>query len=289
MPKPSGIKAMLHPKLPEIKTVEDCSLDEIYSHVEGTLGDIEKKILDSEKGIQEIDEKIEHISTDIDSLTYLKDFDIDVSDIGTSDYVIVKAGRTSDLQALKTEINKLDKATIYSKQFGKGKQIKWSALIAAHILEEDKIEKICREKITEFDLGDLTGSPEKALKSLKKEKRNIEEEKKQIISNLHVSAEEQLHDLLALREQIKLERIRKEISKNFAKTQSTYVIKGWALEKKENELQKLVSNVSKDHVLCDFEKPSPNPDNPPTYIEIPSGQDRLKPFLDCLQPQSTMK
>ncbi|MCK4348348.1 MAG: hypothetical protein KAW47_07005, partial [Thermoplasmatales archaeon] len=181
MPKPSGIKAMLHPKLPEIKTVEDCSLDEIYSHVEGTLGDIEKKILDDEKGIQEIDEKIEHISTDIESLIYLKDFDMNVSDIGTSDYVIVKAGKTSDLSALNTEINKLDKATIYSKQFGKGKQIKWSVLIAAHILEEDKIEKICREKITEFDLGDLTGSPEKVLKSLKNEKRNAEEEKKQII------------------------------------------------------------------------------------------------------------
>lgn len=279
MPKPSGIKAMLHPKLPEIKTVEDCSLDEIYSHVEGTLGDIEKKILDDEKGIQEIDEKIEHISTDIESLIYLKDFDMNVSDIGTSDYVIVKAGKTSDLSALNTEINKLDKATIYSKQFGKGKQIKWSVLIAAHILEEDKIEKICREKITEFDLGDLTGSPEKVLKSLKNEKRNAEEEKKQIISNLHVSAEEQLHDLLALREQIKLERIRKEIPKNFAKTKSTYVIKGWALEKKENELQKLVSNVSKDHVLCDFEKPSPNPDNPPTYMEIPKWAGSFKTLL----------
>lgn len=280
LPKPGGMKAVLHPKLPEIRTVEDCSLEEIYSLIEGTLGDIEKKILDDEKKIQEIDEKIEHISTDIKSLIYLKDFDMDVSDIGTSDYVIVKAGKTSDLSELKTEINKLAKATIYSKQFGKGKQVEWSVLIAAHISEEDKIEKICREKITEFDLGYLTGSPEKALKTLKKGKNNIEKEKKQIISNLHVSAEEQLHDLLALREQIKLERIRKEVSKNFAKTKSTYIIIGWALEENENELQKLVSNVAKDHIICNFEKPSLNPDNPPTHIKIPKWAGSFETLLE---------
>ena len=68
-------------------------------------------------------------------------------------------------------------------------------------------------------------------------------------------AKKQLQELLALREQIKLERIRKEISKNFIRTNSTYLIEGWVLEKNENDLQKLVLDVTKDHIICNFEIP----------------------------------
>jgi len=278
--KKSGIKAMLHPKLPELTMVEDCSLEEIYSLTEGILGEIEKEIIDDENKINEIAEKIEDVSLDIKSLTYLKDFNINISDVGKTDYVIVKVGKTYDLSTLESEINKLDKATIYSKQFGKGKQVEWSVLIATHISEEDKIERICREKITEFDLRNLSGTPEEALKSQIKEKKNIIKEKRQIITNLRHTAERQLHELLALREQIKLERIRKEISKNFAQTNSTYIIKGWVLEKNENDLQKLVTKVSKDHIICNFEKPSQNPDNPPTHMEMPRWAGSFKTLLE---------
>ena len=171
--KKSGIKAMLNPKLPEITTVEDCSIEEIYSLTEGILGEIEKGIIDKEKKISEIVEKIEDVSLNIKSLNYLKDFDIDISDIGKTEYVIVKVGKTSDLSALETKINKLDKAIILSKKFGKGKEVEWSVVIATFISEEDKIEKICREKLIEFDLGELTGSPEKALKLLLEKEKNI--------------------------------------------------------------------------------------------------------------------
>ncbi len=278
--KKSGIKAILHPKLPEITTVEDIYIEDIYSLTEGILGEIEKGIIDKEKKINEIVEKIEDISLNIKSLNYIKDFDLDISDIGKTDYVIVKVGKTYDLSALEREINNLDKATIYYKQFGKGKKVEWSVLIAAHISEEDKIEKICREKITEFDLKKLVGTPEEALKSQIKEKKNLNKEKRQIIFILRDTAEKQLHELLVLREQIKLERIRKEISKNFAQTNSTYIIEGWVLEKNENDLQKLVSKVSKDHVICNFEKPSQNPDNPPTYMEMPKWAGSFRTLLE---------
>ena len=181
---------------------------------------------------------------------------------------------------MKNEIKKLDKAIIYTQKFGKGKNAEWSVIIASHILEEDKIEKICKEKIIELDLGDLKGAPKKVLKSQIEEKNHIKKEKEKIRSDLRISADDQLVNLLALREQIKLERIRKEVSKNFAKTSSTFIIRGWVLEKNENTLKESASSVSKDHVLCSFETPSTNPDNPPVHLKTPEWAKPFRTFLD---------
>lgn len=276
----SGIKALLHPELPEIKPVEDRPLDEIYSYTEGILGEIEKNILEREQKLQELNEKIEIINQDLEKLNYLKDFELDISDIGESDYLVVKAGKTSDLDSLKVDINNLERSVLYSKQFGSGKEIEWAVVIATHISEKDKIEKICREKISEFDLEDLTGTPKGLLKSLDNEKKEIDKEKKKIVSDLRVFAKEQLNDLLALREEIQLERVRKEVSKNFAKTSSTFIIKGWVLEKNESTLKESVTNVSNDHVLCSFEIPSLNPDNPPTHFHTPKWANTFRTFLE---------
>ena len=67
-----------------------------------------------------------------------KYFDIDIKDIGKSDYIIIKVGKTTDITSLRHKIDSIDKATLNSKKFGKGKNIEWSVLIAAHISEEDK-------------------------------------------------------------------------------------------------------------------------------------------------------
>jgi len=277
--KPSGLKALINPQLPDIKPVEDRSLEELYSYAEGILGEIEKNILDSEQKLNDLKEQKDRINFYNQQIVYLSYFDIDVSDIGESDYLIIKAGRTSDLSNLKVEIDKLDNLALYSKQVNSGKEREWAILIVTHISKREKIEKICRDKITEFDFGNLSGRPKDVLNSLKNEKKDIDKEKKQTVSHLCVFAEEQLSDLLALREEIKLERVRKEISKNFAKTDSTYVINGWVLEKNESKFENEISGVSKDHVICNFETPSVNPDNPPTYLETPKWAESFKGLL----------
>jgi len=277
--KPSGLKSLFNPQMPEIKSVEDRSLDEIYSYVEGTLGEIEKNIVNRQHKLNELKEQKDRINFYNKQIDYLLDFDLDVSDIGESDYLLIKTGRTSDLSNIKIEIDQLDDVVLYSRQFGSGKKQEWVVVIVSHISEKEKIEKICRDNITDFDFGDLSGYPKDILTSLKNEEKNIEKEKKQTISHLRVFAEEQLSDLLALREEIKFERVRKEISKNFAKTDSTYVINGWILEKNENKVENAISDVSKYHVICNFETPSVNPDDPPTYLETPKWAESFRGLL----------
>lgn len=277
--KPSGMKAMLHPHLPEIKTIEDSPLEEIYSYAEGVLGNIEKNILSSEEKLKDLDERKGKINFDIEQLEFLKDFNFDVLDVGQSDYVIIKAGKTLDLESLKVELDDVDRLVWQYKQFGTKKKIEWSVLIAAYISEKDKIEKICREHLVEFDLGDLSGVPKDIIKPFKEDIEEIEKEKGKIVSELKVFAKEQLSDLLSIREEIQLEEVRKELSRNFAKTNSTYIIKGWVIEKDEAELKKSIETVSDGCAIYDSRIPSINPDNPPVFFKTPKWAQGFKDLL----------
>jgi vacuolar-type H+-ATPase subunit I/STV1 len=147
-PKKSGIKAILNPELPDLKTVEDRNLDEIYSYTEGILSEIERKILELDKKLNELNEKDEIINNDIKKLNYIKDFEFDISDIGESDYTFIKTGLTNNLEILNQEIKKIEKSIILSKQYGSGKKAEWAVLIVSHITEKDNIEKLCRDNIT---------------------------------------------------------------------------------------------------------------------------------------------
>ncbi len=279
-PKKSGVKAILNPELPELKFVEDRNIDEIYSYAEGILSEIERKILERNENLIKLNEKIELINHDIKHLNYIKDFEFDISDIGQSDYLIVKTGTTTDLDKITKEIKTIEKSIIFSKQFGNRKKVEWAVLIAAHVSEKDNIEKICRENITEFSFNVTSGLPKELSTSLIQDKKEIEKTKKKLISELRTYAKDQLEDLFALREEIQLEKIKKEVRKKFAKTSSTYIIKGWVLEKNVNKLKESVIDVSKDYVSCSFETPSTNPDNPPVYLDTPEWAKAFRTFLD---------
>lgn len=277
---PSGIKAMLRPRTPVVKNVKDKALDELYSYAEGTLNEIEKNILNFEENLRKLNEQKEKIDTDLEQVNYIKDFKLDIADISESKYIFIVAGKTTELPVVEEEIKALDSVAVYSKQFGTGKKCEWAVILVAHISEREKIEKLCREKITLFDIHHLSGAPKDAIKALHNEKAKITDEQKQINSKLSDYSVKNLNDLLALREEIRLEKVRKEVSKNFAKTGTTYIINGWVLEKNEDKLKSIAAEASHGYMVYTSQVPSTNPDNPPVYLETPGWTKSFRTLLD---------
>jgi len=277
----SGIKAMLKPsQVPEPQTIEETSIDELFSRAEGILQSIEKHILSFEEKIQTLDDHTTKIKSHISQLEYFKDFDVNISDLGETEYIVSYAGKTSDYPQLKHEVEQIEYTTISCKKFGTGKQSEWSVLIVAHNSVKDAIAGIVKEYVTVFNFPDLKGSPKSILKNLSNELVDIEKEKKQIHNKLQQYQEKSYYDLLTNREEIQLERMRKEISKNFGRTTSTYILQGWVLEKKESDLKELVEKVTKGHAVLESETPKANPDNPPIYLETPTWAKSFKTFLE---------
>ncbi len=279
--KSKGIKAFLNPELPEIKPVEDSLLEELYSYAEGILGEIEQNILAQEKQLQELNEHEIRLTAEMAQISHLSDFAIDLSDIGDSTYVLVKAGMTSDLATITEQLQALDETQLYSKQFGAGKTVEWAVVVASHISQKDSLDRIWRTYVNEFDIEQkYHGLPKDVLTSLQQEKTTLASKRKDLVSTLRSFAKEQLDELLALREQLHLERMRKELPKNFAKTTATYIIQGWALEVDEEKIQTAITEASQDYALVEFIKPSPNPDNPPTYFKTPKWAESFRTFLE---------
>jgi V/A-type H+-transporting ATPase subunit I len=277
---PTGWKAMLHPVLPEVKTVQPRTAEELYTASDGVLDEIEQHILAHEDRLKALEEQQERIDEELKQVTYLKGFKLNLNDIGVSEHVLIKAGITADLPDLQKELESLELIAVYSQEFKEGKHCEWAVVIAAHLSQQETVDKTCRGNLTEFDLSRLSGSPQDAFNALNAEKKQINVEEKKIKTELRTFAEKQLSELLAIREEIHLERIRKEVSRNFAKTTTTYIINGWVLEKDADKVQSVISQTSEEHVICSFETPSENPDNPPTHLETPRW---ARPFRTLLQ------
>ncbi|MBN2603568.1 MAG: V-type ATP synthase subunit I [Candidatus Thermoplasmatota archaeon] len=279
-PNQGGIKALLKPQIPQIKSVEDLSLDELYSVAEGILGEIEKKIIDFDEQLSKLKDEIKNIQQTENNLTYFVDFDIDLSEIGESQYLFTKIGMADNLEELSNSIKEIEEAELFSKQFGTGKKTKWAIVIISHISQKEKIEKICRERLIEFDFKGLIGKSSELVKTLKNKRNDLAKEQKNLLSLLQKSTETNLSQLRALREQIQLERARKEISKNFLKSNSTYVIKGWILDRDVKNLQSSLTKITDDNVIFEISVPSINPDNPPTYFDTPKWAIGFKHLLE---------
>ncbi len=277
---PKGIKSILQPEIPIPRFIKQHSLDELYPRIEHLLREIEKNILNYEEHIKILDEQKEKIIHDITQISFLVDFNINLSYLNESKNMIVKAGKTLDLHALEETTKTSDLLDLYSTQFGSGKKKEWAVILVGHNSEKEKIEKICREKISLFDIDSHSGIPTEALETLEDKKNRIIQEKEETILKLQTYAENHLLDLLALREEVQFEQARRELPKNFTRTSSTYVIKGWVLEKDEEKLKSLISTASEDNVVYSSETPSLNPDNPPIHLETPRWAKTFRTLLE---------
>ncbi len=277
---PKGIKAILHPEMPTITEVKHRSPTEISSDIEEIFESLEKKIITLDEQIKQLGEqkiKNEEIEKQV---SLIEDFSIDFDDFKDSPSVIVVAGRTTNYPALQQQIGSDDAIMISSKEFGTRKKKEWAVLLAGHIKEKEKIEKISREYLTVFDFKTLSGAPTEALADLHQKQKRIEEETETLLSELRGYADTHLPGLYVLREEIQCEKARKEIMRNFTQTDTTYVIKGWGLEKNQETIRSVVEQSSEGYCSMVFETPSANPDNPPTYLETPAWASTFRTFLE---------
>ena len=278
--KPKGLKSILKPNLQEdIQIVEEETPEELYSQIEGVLSSIEQDVLSKDSLIQKLNEEISNLREIQKTIRLLVGFDFLLSDQGESPYLILKVGETGNIEDLKREIDKIEYAALFSKSISKGKKKKWVVILVAHISEKEKIERISRSFLTLFDLPSIKNTPKEALIKIKREIKEKTMERNNIIKQLKTISEEYLQILLALREQIQLEKQRKMVYRNFMKTNNTMVIQGWIPERDTEDLKTEIEKISDGHAVVILEKPSENPDNPPTLLDVPSWANSFKTLL----------
>lgn len=276
-----GLKKLIHPqKKPQPTIVEQKNIDELYSYTETVLHSVEKEILSMEESLARFDEELQTYSSLYEQVEYFKDFDFELSDTGQSEYVTLFAGLTTEYDVLKDKISKVLLADMVSKKFGSGKKTKWAVVIICHNSELEKISKICKQHVQVFDFSNLSGTPQTVVSQLREKKNSVEKQKIHLQAQLLKGKQQSYYDLLSLREELSLEKMRREISKHFTSTQSTSIISGWVLEESEDELKTLVEQTTKGYCWIHSEVPKTNPDDPPVYLKTPQWAKAFQTFLE---------
>ncbi len=275
--KKKGIKSMLSPTSPEKKKVTKQSLDKKVEEAEKILQEVEKCVMEGEAEIEEIEKKCDVINEKIEKIEILSNFDIDLSWIGTSPYLSIKAGTSNDIDALRSSLHEME-VEIFSKEIGKGKEKIWTILIISHSSLQQEIER----KVKNFEEIEIKaeGIPSDLLKELEKERKELEHKKENLVEDLRKIFRKRRKELFAVREEIHIEKERKEIQKKFGTTTYTFLIEGWCLTEKIKELRDIVNDATEGNALFSSTKAKRNPDEPPVHIKTPRWAKSFQTFLE---------
>ncbi len=252
------------------KRVKKRGLEEKIEEAKKILNEIERIVLENEERINKITERIENLKDEMEKMKYLALFDINVEWLGKSKYLVVKFGISTDLSSLEGK-----DIVFYYKNIGKKKEKKWAVLIISHISNEKEISKL--KNFEEIHI-EGEGKARDVLRGIKKEIKKLEKEKNEIKKELSKLYKERKLDLLAIREEIQIEKERKEIHRNFGETKFIYLIEGWCLAKKAEEIKKVVEDSSNGNAAVIIKKS--NPEEPPIHLENPKWAKPFETFLE---------
>jgi V/A-type H+/Na+-transporting ATPase subunit I len=277
--KKTGLNALLHPEIFEKQTFDETSLDELYSYAESVILPIENMVRSQQKEYDELSDQIEKLKQYETQASWFTAFHFSLEDIGRSEFVLIKAGKTTSLPTLQHVLSEEKNITMEYQPLKVGKNPEWAVVLIGHIDESKKIERLIAEHIQEITLPKSVDTPKDAQKRYQQEIKKAEKRKKEIHKALQDIASHHLSQLLATREEIQLENVRRLLPAQCMATNETIIIQGWVLASKTETLQSELTHVSEDHIIIDSKTPKTNPDDPPTYLETPAWAESFKTLL----------
>jgi len=277
--KKTGMKSLLNPELPEKQPVEDTNLEELYSYAESVIDPIEKSIRSAQKEYDHLTERIQQLKEFETQASWFTTFDFTLEDLGSSEYLILKAGKTKSLPALEEAIQDKEYIAVFSQPLQLGKNPEWAVSLIGHISESKTVERLTAEHIQETILPPISQTPKEAQQQFSQQIKENKHKKQRLHQTLQELSVHHLSQLLSTREQIQLERIRKQLPSKLAQTEHTIVIKGWVLASNIDTLRTELTTVTNNHLIFEAQTPSTNPDNPPTHLDIPKWAESFKTLL----------
>jgi V/A-type H+-transporting ATPase subunit I len=273
-PETSGIRAMLHPEPVEPLRIEEEELEKIESRAEAILAEIEEDVFESEARLKDLDERKKSINEKIQTLREIKVLNSDLDMFGEGVFTVILPGKTRALNEVKSVLADTSGAII-SRELGKGKE---KYHVAALILLKEEYERVStplKKYFTSYDLPEFTGNPIDAIRKLNKEIEDADKEKAYLIVHFTKVFKEKRKELLALEEEFGIQGERRGIFERFAKSEFTYLIEGWCLERETEKLEKVFNEASEGSGAFFWKRTGGNPDNPPVHLDQPNW---LKPF-----------
>ncbi|MEE8168746.1 MAG: V-type ATP synthase subunit I [Candidatus Hydrothermarchaeales archaeon] len=237
------------------------------------LEEVEGSVKTLEDSLAGIDRDIEEYSSAIETLDKFKEFDFNLRYVGESTYLFVACGEVSTevLDALATELKSLDTLLLSER-----KERRSPVVVAGLKADKTRIyETLKGYGFEEFTLPKEDGTPREIIEEYTKKISDREDRRGDLVSKLEKLSDENLQKLLVLKELLQIEGERAGITKRFAKTTRTFVVEGFAPEKKSKALLEALQERTKGYAIIRLEEPTEPEEAIPVLLDNPGF---VKPF-----------
>ena len=262
----STVQEFINPIETEKFKREKKDLNEILLEIDELIKGHGDHILNLEEKLSRTKERIEELNILRKNIELLKGLDIDLCHIGESEYTVIRVGKTRNPNKFKKQISDLESSFYNIKQVNEDEYI---IVAGAYIRDEAEFESILRQgDVRPFDLGDVRGTPKKALNNLNIRIKKLKDRRDNILDELKSLKDEHEKEYYIMKEELDLHREKKEILQRFGNTDSSSVLKGWVPEKDVDKVEELVEEKSDGCAAVMTEEPD-DPDEVPTHLDNP--------------------
>lgn len=260
-----SMKAFLSPPLPPKYKIVPREYPDIRNDAEALIGSLGPKLNEIQGKLEGISEELGDLTEHKTQVDLLRPYDFDLEHLGESEYIVIKAGTTTDLSRLNTSLRKVKDHLVFSHRIDKKTH---SAVVISHIDEKKAVEEALKGALNQFSLPAYKGRPAEVLEEIEKRTAALISEKDSIFQTLKELRELWMKKLLILQDELAVVKARFEILSKFGKTESTDVITGWAPEIHMKKLEKLVDSESKGFAHISIQDPK-NTEDIPIYRKNP--------------------
>jgi len=262
----STVQEFINPIETEKFKREKKSLNNILIEIDELMKGHGEHILNLDDKLSKTEERIEELNVLRRNVRLLEDIDIDLCHIGESEYTVIRVGKTKNPYKFKEQISDLESSFHEIQQVNEEEYI---VIAGAYIRDEAEFESILRQgDVRPFDLGDVKGTPKKAIENLNLKIKKLKDRRDDILDELKTLKKEHEKEYYIMKEELDLHREKKEVLQKFGNTDSSSVLKGWAPKKEVDKVEKLVETKSDGCAAVMAEEPD-NPDEVPTHLDNP--------------------
>lgn len=280
------IKGFINPPVFEKREIEELDTDGLLSKAESVLNQVESLTKGIEEKLAALDSEKSEIETNLNVSKKLINFDADLSELSSSEFVSIMAGKISleSYDKFQDESVKVTDELIVLEADGDAKTEKTIIIITLKKYGEDIAGILRRIEFERFEISGLSGKPKDIISSSNSRLEAIAQERGVAVIELQEVSAKWEDELLVLKEQLEIEKERNEIFASFGETEKTVMFEAWVSEKKQQSALDVIEKSTDGHSVVESEVPEDD--------QVPVLQDNprfAKPYENFVEMYSPLK
>lgn len=280
------IKGFINPPVFDKREIEELDSEGIISKAESVLSQVESLTKVIENKLAALDTEKNEIEAALNVSEKLINFDADFSELQSSEYVSIMAGKISleNYAKLQEESANVTDELVILEADKDAKTEKTLIIITLKKYAEEISGILRRAEFEKFEISGLSGKPKDIINSSKSRLEAISQERGSITVELQEVASKWEDELLVLKEELEIEKQRNEVFASFGETDKTVMFEAWVSEKQQDKALESIEKSTDGHSVVESEEPDAD--------EVPVKQDNprfAKPYENFVEMYSPLK